>query len=423
MENTLHGSVDSSPESIDDKKATLVKEIRFRFESISSHLDERSIRLFAAVEAQSLGFGGIEIVSEATGLSDRTIRTGIKELTDNEDLNGRTRRKGGGRKKLINDQEGLLEALLQLVEPNTFGEAEKSLKWVSKSLRHLAEELNNLGYNISHNSVAQLLEHELEYTLQSNNKTLEKADHVDRDAQFRFINRRITHFQEHGLPVISIDCKKKENVGNYKNNGQVYLPKKSPIKVKGHDFPDKKLGKAIPYGIYDITANQGYVNLGIDHETPKFSAESIRRWYNKIGSAAYPQARKILITADNGSGNSSRGWLWKSELSKLAQELGIDFHVCHLPPGTSKWNKVEHRMFSEITKNWKGHPLLDLDTITNYISNTTTKSGLKIICELDTNKYPTGEEVGDDEIQSIGIREFKFRGNWNYVIKSHGKNI
>jgi hypothetical protein len=338
------------------------------------------------------------------------------ESGQTQDLN-RIRKPGGGRNKLIENQSDILDSLKNILEPSTFGCSEKLLIWTLKSRRKLARELNNQGFEISYVTVGDLLEI-LGYSLQVNKKSIEgNQDQPDRNAQFEFINKKMKSFQDAGLPVLSVDCKKKELVGNYKNPGRIYRLNKNPEKVKVYDFIDKQQGKANPYGVYDVTQNVGFINLGIDHDTAQFAVESIRRWYKKLGANQYPSATKILLTADGGGSNGSRNRLWKFELQKLASELGIEIHVCHLPPGTSKWNKIEHRLFAQISRNWSGIPLRSHEIIRDLIVSTTTETGLEVHYEMDRNLYPLKIKVSDEELAKLNIKFYKFRGEWNYKIK------
>ncbi len=391
--------------------------IRCRYEALVSYLDERGRRLFAAAEARAAGRGGIALVSEITGIAPSTIGRGLAELDGRQPAAAvnRVRRRGGGRKPATEQQPGLLAALKALVEPVERGDPERPLRWVSKSYRHLADALQELGYSISYRSIAALLA-ELGYSLQGNAKTREGSAHPDRDGQFEEIARQVSAFLAAGEPVISVDTKKKELVGNFKNGGREWRPQGAPEAVKVHDFADKELGKAAPYGVYDVAHNIGWVNVGISHDTAAFAVESIRRWWRRLGQQRYPQARRLLITADCGGSNGARLRLWKVELQKLARELGLEISVCHLPPGTSKWNKIEHRLFSFISQNWRGKPLTDLATIISLISATTTSTGLKVYCELDTNTYPKGIKVSDAEIKALDIKRAEFQGEWNYTL-------
>ena len=399
------------------KRQEKVNEIRIKYILISPHLNERGKRLFAGMEALSLGYKGLTLVSEATGLNRGTVAIGRDELISGEVLGiEKARKDGAGRKSVLEKHPEIQDALIQLVDSTTFGNPENPLQWTCKSQRTLADELKKQGFETSHVTVGEILDY-LGYRTQSNKKSLEGSDHIDRNAQFEFINNRVISFQEEGLPVISVDTKKKENVGNYENKGKEYRRKKDPRLVNGHDFPDKKNGSVRPYGVYDMTNNVGWVNLGIDHDTAQFAVESIRRWYFKIGKETYPTADKILITADGGGSNGSRVKLWKTELQALATELNIEIHVSHFPPGTSKWNKIEHRLFSYISSNWRGQPLISHEVIIQLISATTTRTGLKVFCELDTNSYETGIKVSDEELANVNIEKDKFHGEWNYIVK------
>jgi transposase len=356
---------------------------------LKSELNERQRRLWAASEAKSLGRGGITAVSRATGISRPTITKGIKELENNERLpEGRIRREGGGSKKITHTQPTLLTALGALVEPTAKGDPMSLLRWTTKSTLRLSQALNARGYKISSRQVCRLL-HELGYQLSANRKSLAGGTNPDRNTQFEFINEQSAKFLKKKCPVISVDAKKKELIGNYKQNGRVWCAKGKPTLVKVYDFIDKKLGKATPYGVYDINRNEGYVNVGIDHDTAEFAVESIRRWWQHLGKKLYPKAKHIFITADGGGSNGSRNRLWKYSLQELADETGLTIHVSHFPPGTSKWNKIEHRLFNHISMNWKGQPLTSLEVIINLIGNTTTQTGLKVYAMEDKNKSPT----------------------------------
>jgi transposase len=392
--------------------------IRKRFRALDSVLSEKLRRLWAGAEAQALGRGGIAAVSQATGLSRATIGSGLRELKQGGTRplpEARIRRKGGGRKALTESDPVVLTDLEELVEPSTRGHPQSALRWTCKSTTKLAEELRRRGHRIGPRTVAELL-HELDYSLQANRKTREGSSHPDRNAQFEHINRRIQAFQQRGQPVVSVDTKKKELVGDFRNGGQEWQPKGSPEPVRVHDFIDKKLGKAIPYGVYDVAGNRGWVSVGTDHDTAEFATETIHRWWRHMGSPAYPRAKELLILADGGGSNSSRTRLWKIALQRLADQTGIVVSVCHFPPGTSKWNKIEHRMFSHITENWRGRPLISHEVIVNLIGNTTTKKGLTIQAELDTNIYPTGIEVTDEDLARVRIEPDAFHGDWNYRI-------
>ena len=380
-------------------------------------LDERTRRLMAANEALAVGRGGIARVSRACGLSRKAIAKGIQEIAaGTAPPPGRVRRPGAGRKRITERDPRLAGALELLIDPDTRGDPETPLRWTCKSTRTLAAQLTQQNHAISHMKVAQLL-HAQGYSLQGNRKTEEGADHPDRDAQFRHINREVKRFLRRGAPVISVDTKKKELVGNYANGGQQWLPEKSPIKVQGHDFPDPAVPRAYPYGIYDIDRNRGFVNVGTDHDTAAFAVTSIRGWWRHEGRRLYPAATEVLITADGGGSNGSRLRLWKLELQMLADETGFSISVCHFPPGTSKWNKIEHRLFSFISSNWRGEPLRDYETIVKLISRTATAKGLKVTCRLDRRKYPTGRKVTDEEMKSIHLKRHKFHGDWNYTIQ------
>jgi len=380
-------------------------------------LDERTRRLFAANEAASLGFGGVSAVQRACGLSRRAIAQGIREIQEGVVLEkGRIRRAGAGRKSVMVSDPTLMQALEKLIDSQTRGDPQSPLRWICKSTRAIAKELSKKRHPISHMKVAQLL-HDLNFSLQSNRKTEEASDHPDRDAQFQHINTAVKKCLKQELPVISVDTKKKELIGNYDNAGQQWLAAKQPIKVQGHDFPNPEVPRAYPYGIYDLARNVGFVNVGTDHDTGEFAVASIRGWWRHEGRKIYPSAKKLLITADGGGSNGSRLRLWKLELQRLADETGLSISVCHFPPGTSKWNKVEHKLFSFITSNWRGEPLRDYETIVNLIAHTTTAKGLKVTCKLDRRKYPTGRKVSDEEMMRINIARNKFHGEWNYEIK------
>jgi len=395
--------------------------IQSKYEMLRPVMDERMRRLWAAAEAKALGWGGIAVVAAATGLSRRTIATGLHEdqgLGETplvKPQQQRIRRPGGGRKPLSEQDPTLLAHLEDLVEPLTRGDPESPLRWTCKSTYKLAAELRELGHRVGPSTVAHLLR-QLKYSLQANRKTKEGASHPDRNAQFEHINAQTQEFQERGQAVVSVDAKKKELVGDFKNGGREWQPQKAPEEVRVYDFPDKELGKAIPYGVYDITANQGWVSVGCDHDTAVFAVETLRRWWRQMGSKTYPMASELLVTADGGGSNSSRSRLWKSELQRLADETGLRISVCHLPPGTSKWNKIEHRLFSAITQNWRCRPLVSHEVIVNLIGNTSTQRGLHIHAELDSNNYQTGIKVADDELAQVQIEKDSFHGEWNYTI-------
>jgi hypothetical protein len=387
-----------------------------KFSSLWSLLDERSRRLVAANEAQSLGFGGISKVRRACGLSRKAIAKGIRELSEGNAMPGRIRRPGAGRKQIAVHDPEILASLDCLIEPETRGDPESPLRWICKSTRTLANQLTKQDHHISHEKVAQLLR-EQNYSLQSNRKTKEGDDHPDRDAQFHHINTTVKRALSQGIPVISVDTKKKELIGNYVNAGRKWTPSKNPVKVNGHDFPSPDVPRAYPYGIYDIACNRGFVNVGTDHDTGAFAVASIRGWWRSEGQALYAEARSLIITADGGGSNGSRLRLWKIELQKLADSTGLSISVCHFPPGTSKWNKVEHRLFSFISTNWRGQPLLDYETIVNLIARTTTAKGLQVTCRLDRRKYPTGRLITNEEFAKVNLTRNSFHGDWNYTIK------
>ena len=376
-------------------------------------------RQWAAAEARELGRGGVTLVARATGMSRTTITEGMRELAQPARKRaaqaGRIRRPGGGRRPLARTDTGLRAALEALIEPTTRGDPESPLRWTCKSLRRLAEELTQQEHPISPNSVAALL-HEAGYSLQANRKTREGASHPDRNAQFEHINDWVRQFQERGQPAISVDAKKKELVGDYRNSGQEWRPQGQPEEVRVYDFVDKTRGKAIPYGVYDLVNNQGWVSVGIDHDTAQFAANSIRRWWREMGCLRFPRARQLLITADGGGSNSSRSRFWKVSLQALADDLGLRLQVCHFPPGTSKWNKIEHRLFSFITRNWRGRPLLSHQAIVNLIASTTTRTGLVVKAALDTERYETGTKVSDADMARLRLTPFPFHGEWNYTL-------
>jgi len=380
-------------------------------------LDERTRRLVAANEARALGRGGISKVSRACGLSRKAIAKGIEEIEGGiAPPPGRVRQSGAGRKKITDHDPGLADALERLIDPDTRGDPETPLRWTCKSTRALATELTRQKHPVSHMKIAQLL-HLEGYSLQGNRKTKEGDDHPDRDAQFCYINTQVRRTMAKGAPVISVDTKKKELVGDYANRGRQWRPQKTPIKVQGHDFPGPDVPRAYPYGIYDIERNRGFVNVGTDHDTAVFAVASIRGWWRHEGRRQYPAATDILITADGGGSNGSRLRLWKLELQRLADETSLSISVCHFPPGTSKWNKIEHRLFSFISSNWRGEPLRDYETIVNLISRTTTAKGLKVTCRLDRRKYPTGRKVTDKEMLQMNLKRHEFHGDWNYTIQ------
>ena len=392
-----------------------LQELQTKWNTLMRHLDERQRRLLAAAEARVLGYGGISLVAEASGLSRTTIHRALEELDAPPLPGGRARQAGGGRKRISEQDSSLLVALEELIAPVTRGHPESPLRWTCKSTRHLASALDKQGYTVSHTTVADLLQ-QLGYSLQANAKTLEGKQHADRDAQFQYINRLTKSHLRRKLPAISVDTKKKELVGEYKNGGREWQPQGQPEPVKTHDFPNPKIGKAIPYGVYDMGRNEGWVNVGCDHDTASFAVESIRRWWRCMGRKVYPDADQLLISADAGGSNGYRPRLWKVELQQLADETGLKITVCHFPPGTSKWNKVEHRLFAHITMNWRGRPLVSHEVVVNLIGSTTTRNGLKVKARLDTSIYPTKIKVADEDIESVNLKPHKFHGEWNYTI-------
>lgn len=390
--------------------------IRQRYEVLRGVLDERSRRLLVAAESLALGRGGISAVSRATGVSRQVIARGRQELSEPPVRPpGRIRRPGGGRKRAVTQDPTLERDLERLVEPLSRGDPESPLRWTCKSVRNLAAELRRQGHPTSHRMVAELL-HQLGYRLQANRKTKEGTSHPDRNAQFENINRKVKRFWAQKQPAISVDTKKRELVGEFKNNGRELRPSGDPEKVRVHDFLIPELGRATPYGVYDLARNRGWVSVGIDHDTATFAVETIRRWWRSMGQAAYPAAQRLLITADAGGSNGARLRLWKLELQKLADETGLRIVVCHFPPGTSKWNKIEHRLFSFISQNWRGKPLVSHEVIVNLIAATTTRTGLQVRAELDRGSYPAGQKVSDQQMAAIRLRRDKFHGEWNYTI-------
>jgi transposase len=397
--------------------------IKRRFELVARELNERSRRLVAASEAVAIGWGGISVVSRATGLSRKAISHGIKELQEKGGTSeGRIRRIGGGRKTTVSNDPRLREDLERLVEPVTRGDPESPLRWTCKSVRKLAKELSLQGHQVSHQLVSELL-HELGYSLQANRKTREGGDHPDRDAQFEYVNAQAESFLAAGEPVVSVDAKKKELVGDFKNPGREWRPQGEPEEVRVYDFPISGLGRATPYGVYDLGQNAGWVNVGMDHDTAAFAVESIRRWWNGVGQEQYPEAKRLLISADGGGSNGSRVRLWKWELQQLADETGLSLTVCHLPPGTSKWNKIEHRLFAWISQNWRGKPLTSYAVILKLIAATTTEAGLTVQCQIDTNTYPAGRKVSDEEMATLSLLPDTFHGEWNYTIRPRTAQI
>ena len=394
-----------------------LSELKRKFRSAWPHLDEHTRHIIAGHEAVSLGYGGVSLVRRACGLSRKAIAKGIREIQrESRPLAGRIRRPGAGRKSITQSDPRLVQTLEELIDDQTRGDPESALRWIGKSTRAIARELGKQKHPVSHMKVAQIL-HDLDYSLQSNRKTEEGADHPDRDAQFRHINATVKQCLRQGIPVISVDTKKKELVGNYENSGRQWLPAKQPIKVQGHDFPSPAVPRAYPYGIYDIGRNAGFVNVGTDHDTGAFAVASIRGWWRFEGRRIYPDAKTILITADGGGSNGWRLWLWKLELQNFADQTGLCVSVCHFPPGTSKWNKIEHRLFSFISSNWRGQPLRDYETVVQLIARTTTAKGLKVTCRLDRRRYPTGREVSNAEMARVNLERNKFHGEWNYIIK------
>ncbi|MEV1174574.1 ISAzo13 family transposase [Nonomuraea sp. NPDC049784] len=386
-----------------------------KFEALFPHLDERQRRLLMGAEARLLGYGGIRVVARAAGVREATVSAGVKELESGQEPLGRVRRPGGGRKRVADLDPGLRPALLALVEPDTRGDPMSPLRWTTISTRKLAAELCRQGHKISADTVADLLRQE-GFSLQGNVKTLEGGRHPDRDAQFRYINEQIKQYQTARDPVVSVDTKKKELIGAFKNAGREWRPTGQPVAVATHDFLDARLGKAIPYGIYDLAADSGWVNVGTDHDTAAFAVESIRRWWNGAGQNAYPDARRLLITADAGGSNGYRTRAWKAELAALAAQTGLAITVCHLPPGTSKWNRIEHRLFCHITMNWRGRPLTSHEVVVQSIAATTTTTGLTVHAELDTGQYPTGVTISDAHLADLPITSHDWHGDWNYTL-------
>ncbi|MGB5196111.1 MAG: ISAzo13 family transposase [Candidatus Deferrimicrobium sp.] len=391
--------------------------LKRKFAALLPALNERGRRLAVAAEARALGYGGVAKVARASGVSVSTIWRGLKELKKpGRRLDAsKVRRAGGGRKSLQETEPRLAADLDSLVEPATRGDPESPLRWTCKSLRVLANQLQAMGHAVSYPTVGALLR-QAGYSLQANQKAKEGAQHPDRNAQFEYIYREIRRQQSAGQPVISVDTKKKELIGDFKNPGREWRPQGTPQRVRVHDFLIPAKGKAIPYGVYDLTRNAGWVSIGIDHDTAAFAVNSIRRWWRTMGRRAYPQARVLLITADSGGSNGARTRLWKWELQRLAMESGLSISVCHLPPGTSKWNKIEHRLFSFISRNWRGRPLVSLATIVNLIAATRTRAGLRVRCELDPGRYPQGEKITDAQMSSLNIERARFHADWNYTI-------
>jgi len=396
--------------------------IREKYARLQPHLGERGARLWAANEALSFGRGGVRAVAEALAISAKTIMQGKRELQaptprrDSDLVGGRQRRPGGGRKSILEKHPQLLAVIEQIVDPATRGDPMKPLRWVSKSLPHIVGELSRQGYRISTHTVSKILQEDLEYGMQGLRKTREGSSHPDRDAQFQYINQQCREFQQRGQPVISVDSKKKELVGDFKNAGREWHPKGKPEPVRVHDFADQRKGKVTPHGVYDIGRNQGWVSVGIDHDTAEFAVDSIRHWWKRMGQPSYPEAQELLITADSGGSNSYRARLWKCQLQKLANETGLSVSVCHFPPGTSKWNKIEHRMFCHITSNWRGRPLESREVVVNLIAKTQTSKGLTIQADLNVNSYAKGIKVPKQEISRLNLKPADFHGEWNYMI-------
>jgi hypothetical protein len=399
--------------------AELIKRVRRKYRSLHSEMDERMRRQWAAAEARDLGWGGVTAVARATGLSRVTITAGLRELAQPTRVRAeeatRVRRPGGGRKPVTESDPTLLAALEALIEPTTRGDPESPLRWTCKSTRRLADELTRLDHPIGPRTVALLL-HQADYSLQANRKTLEGASHPDRNAQFEYINTLVRRFQTREQPAISVDTKKKELVGDFRNAGRTWRPRGEPEDVRVHDFKDPRLGKAIPYGVYDLANDQGWVSVGIDHDTAQFATNSIRRWWTQMGRHRFPRASTLLITADGGGSNSPRSRLWRVSLQDLADALELKLTVCHFPPGTSKWNKIEHRLFSFITHNWRGRPLISLQAIVSLIASTTTRTGLVVRAAIDSNRYETKIKVSDDTLARVRLKPHDFHGEWNYTI-------
>ena len=396
--------------------ASVVSWILQKYVAVFSDLDERGRRRWAAAEARSLGWGGISAVAEATGLSDRTIRTGICELDDPDAASAsRQRKHGGGRRAMEVDRPEVVETLERILDSSTRGDPMSPLRWTCKSTRAIADELNRHGISISHTKVAALL-HSCGYSLQANRKTIEGKQHPDRNAQFEFIARRVRAYLRSGQPAISVDTKKKEPLGNMKNQGKTYRRKKDPIKVTTHDFPNKELGKAVPYGVYDLANNEAGVTVGVSHDTAEFAVAAIRRWWKKLGRKRFSSAKRLLVTADSGGSNSPRTRLWRWELQRLANQIGLKIELCHFPPGTSKWNKIEHRLFCHITRNWQGVPLETFEIVLNLIGSTKTNEGLEVHAWIDEREYEKSRKVSDEQLLDVSIQRNTFHGDWNYSI-------
>lgn len=389
-----------------------------KYALLRGHLDERQRRLVLGAEAADLGRGGIKAVADATGVHPDTVARGVREIQADQQPSARVRAPGGGRKKLTQQDPGLAAALAGLVDPGTRGDPMSLLLWTTKSTRKLADALTSMGHPVSDRTVAKMLRDQ-GFSLQSNTKAIEGRQHEDRDAQFQYLADQVATHVGAGQPVISVDSKKKELVGDFKNAGREYRPKGQPERVNVHDFPDKDLGKAIPYGIYDMSANTGWVTVGTDHDTSAFAVSTLRQWWDTVGVHRYPDATQLLITADGGGSNGYRIRAWKMELATLAAETGLEITVCHLPPGTSKWNKIEHRLFSQITMNWRGRPLKTHQIIVDLISSTTTETGLTVQCVLDTEQYPLGVKYTTYDIESLPMKRHEFHGEWNYTLSPH----
>jgi Rhodopirellula transposase DDE domain len=398
----------------------VVERLREKYDALSVGMGEAMRRRWAAVEARALGRGGLTRVSEATGLSRPTIRRGLREVDGGVPLRATHQRAAGaGRPRRTTEDPKLLRDFGALVDPVTRGDSRSPLRWTCKSTIQLAEELRVRGHAVSHQTIGRLL-HQLHFSLQANRKTHEGADHPDRDAQFHYIARKVRQFQRRGQPAISVDTKKKELIGPFKNAGREWLPRGEPEKVNAYDFPSLAEGKAIPYGVYDLAQNEGWVSVGTDHDTPAFAVAAIRQWWVRMGRTTYPTATELLITADSGGSNSPRARLWKVELQRLADQTELRITVCHFPPGTSKWNKIEHRMFCHITTNWRGRPLVSYEVVVNLIAHTSTSNGLKVRARINRRHYPTGIKVTKDELAAVHLMPARFHGNWNYTIVPTG---
>ena len=397
--------------------AQIVEGIERKYNALAGDLDERGKRRWAATEAMAIGRGGIAAVAVATGMSDRTIRNGIAELNENAPLtSGRQRRPGGGRKPLEYHQKDLIDALDNLIEPSERGDPQSPLRWTCKSLTNLQNELRRQGYQVGRTKIGTLLR-AMGYSLQGNRKTREGADHPDRDAQFEHIARRVRASARGGRPAISVDTKKKELLGKKANVGREYRPAGDPLEVDTHDFPDPTLGKAIPYGVYDIQQNEAWVSIGITSDTAEFAVEAIRRWFRRLGRMRYAASKRLLITADSGGSNGHRNRLWKYELQKFSDQTGMTIEVCHYPPGTSKWNKIEHRLFCHITRNWRGVPLETRQIVVNLVGSTRTDEGLEVHCQLDETAYRKGRKISDQDLSELNLKRNAFHGDWNYEIR------